>query len=274
MINGRTRLAAVLGWPVSHSRSPQMMNAAFTAHGLDAVLVPMGVRPEGLREVVAALRAVRAMGASVTTPHKLEVMALCDDITAAARAIGAVNCLQITDDARVIGHNTDAPGYVAGLVEAGVSLAGPRAVILGAGGAARAVAYGLRGEGCAVEVIARRPEDITWDTARAWTPETLRDAFARADGIIDCTPIGLAGDEPAWVAALPLDALRPSAWISTLIYHRMTLLLERTRSRGHKTIDGRGMLVHQAAHAFQHWTGRPAPTAAMYRAVAISLAGT
>lgn len=273
MINGRTRLAAVLGWPVTHSRSPQMMNAAFAAIGLDAALVPMGVRSEGLRDVVAALRAVGALGASVTTPHKLSVMALCDDVAPAAREIGAVNCLHI-DDGRVIGHNTDAPGYVASLVEAGVALAGKRAVILGAGGAARAVAYGLRGEGCTVEVIARRPEEITWEAARAWTEPNLRDAFASADGVVDCTPIGLAGDEPAWVAALPLDALPAAAWISTLIYHRTTLLLERMAQRGHVTVDGRGMLVHQAAHAFRHWTGRQAPIDAMYRAVAISLAGT
>jgi shikimate dehydrogenase len=274
-ITGTTRIAAVLGWPVTHSRSPQIMNAAFAATGIDGVMVPIGVAPEGLADVVRGLRAIRAFGASVTVPHKLAALALCDEVTPAAREIGAVNCLHV-DGARLVGHNTDAPGYVAGLVAAGFSTANTRAVLLGAGGAARAVAYGLRGVGCEVDVIARRASAVTWATSRTWTQAELAAAFSTADLVVDCTPIALGNeaDERAWTDALPLDALRPTAWISSLVYHRPTLLLERARSRRHATLDGRAMLVHQAAHAFALWTGGPAPVDAMTRALDASLAGT
>jgi len=273
-ITGKTRLAAVLGWPVEHSLSPQIMNAAFATAGVDAVLVPIGVPPESLATVVAGLRAQRMVGASVTLPHKLDVMLLCDEVSTAAREIGAVNCLQLVGD-RLVGHNTDAPGFVAGLSNAGFVASGKRAVILGAGGSARAVSYGLRGEGCQVEVIARKPAEVRWSQASPWTPESLRAAFARADVIVDCTPLGLGdSDEQAWVDALPLDALRPEAWVATLVYHRVTSLLDHARSRGHSTLDGRAMLVHQAARAFELWTGRTAPVPAMTHALDASLSGT
>ncbi|MDX2089406.1 MAG: shikimate dehydrogenase [Kofleriaceae bacterium] len=274
-ITGTTRVAAVLGWPVTHSRSPQILNAAFTATGVDGVMIPIGVAPDHLADAVRGLRAMRAFGASVTVPHKLAVRALCDEVTPAARAIGAVNCLQL-DGGRLVGHNTDAPGYVAGLVAAGFALDGARAVLLGAGGAARAVAHGLRGGGCAVEVMARRPDEVTWATARAWTQSELVAAFSAADLVVDCTPIALGSeaDERVWTDALPLDLLRAPTWISSLVYHRPTLLLERARSRGHTTLDGRAMLVHQAALAFALWTGRTAPVDVMSHALDASLGGT
>ena len=273
-IRGTTRIAAVLGWPVEHSRSPQMLNAAFAEVGVDAVMVPMAVAPDVLAAAVAGLRAVRALGASVTVPHKVAVAALCDELTAGARAIGAVNCLEIEDGGRVIGHNTDEGGFADGLAASGFVLRGKRAVLLGAGGAARAVAFGLRG-GRAIEVIARSPADIEWARAWPWEPAHLRDAFARADLVVDCTPLGLGGpDEAAAVVALPLDALRPETTVASLVYHREPLLLAAARARGLATLDGRGMLVHQGARAFAIWTGHPAPVAVMDRALAAAIAGT
>lgn len=270
MITGRTRVAAVLGWPVEHSRSPQMLNAAFASEGIDAVLVPMGIAPEGLGAAFGGLRAMRAIGASVTVPHKVAVAALCDELSVGARVIGAVNCLHFEHD-RVVGYNTDEGGFTDSLVAAGFSLAGKRAVILGAGGAARAVAYGLRGAR-AVEVIARRAVD--WATAWPWTAQNLRDVFERADLVIDTTPVGLERDgEAEFVDSLPLDALAPHAWVSTLVYHRTPLLLERAKERGHAILDGRMMLVHQGARAFTIWTGRPAPIEVMTRALEESIAG-
>src|SRR6185295_13688353 len=105
MIRGTTRIAAVLGWPVEHSRSPQMFEAAFAAAGIDAVMVPIGIPPESVAQVVAALHTMRALGASVTVPHKLSVVALCDELSPAAQEIGAVNCLRFDGDG-VFGHNT------------------------------------------------------------------------------------------------------------------------------------------------------------------------
>ena len=268
-ICGTTRIAAVLGFPIDHSRSPQLLNAAFAAAGVDAVMVPAAVAPERFAAAVAGLAAMRALGASVTVPHKLAAAALCDELSPEAREIGAVNCLRF-DGERIAGHNTDEGGFVDGLLAAGFDPRGRRAVLLGAGGAARAVAYGLRRAGVPADglaVIARRPERVAWAPATPWTGDRLRGAFAGADLVVDCTPAGLGGDEAAFVDALPLDALPAAAWAATLVYHRRTIWLERASARGHSTVDGRAMLVHQGARAFTIWTGRPAPVEAMTRAL-------
>jgi shikimate dehydrogenase len=275
-IRGTTRVAAVLGFPIEHSRSPELLNAAFAAAGVDAVMVPAGVPPEDFAAAVAGLVAMRALGASVTVPHKLAAAARCDELSPAARAIGAVNCLRF-DGARITGHNTDAGGFIDGLTAAGFDPRGARAVLLGAGGAARAVAYGLRGAGVPdgrLAVIARHPDRVAWAHASPWTPERLREVFADADLVVDCTPAGLGDGEAAFVDTLPLDALPPAAWASTLVYHRRTIWLERASARGHSTVDGRAMLVHQGARAFTIWTERPAPIDAMARALDAALRGT
>lgn len=275
MIRGTTRVAAVIGWPVEHSRSPQMFAAAFAAAGLDAVMIPIGVPPESFAQVIAALRAMRALGASVTLPHKLAVAALCDELSPAAAEIGAVNCLRFEGDG-LFGHNTDCHGYTDALVAAGFDPEGKRCVILGAGGAARAVAYGLRMmDVAALDVIARRPQRVAWTTARPWTPVELRASFARADLLVDATPMGLHDSDAATIDALPLETLRSGAWVSTLVYHRATSLLQRAVDRGHSAIDGRSMLVHQGARAFALWTGTTPPIHAMQRALDEALdAGT
>jgi shikimate dehydrogenase len=270
VIRGSTRLAAVIGWPIAHSRSPQLINAAFAAAAIDAVMIPIGVPPEGFATVVAGLHGMRALGASVTLPHKLAAVALCDELSADAHAIGAVNCLHV-DGARLVGHNTDAAGFIDGLAAAGLDVAGKRAVVLGAGGAARAVVHGLASVGARAQVIARAPAAVGWTQALPWSTAQLRDAFAGAELVVDCTPIALGEGEAEAVAALPLDALAAGAWVATLVYHRATILLERARARGHSTVDGRAMLVHQGARAFTLWTGCPAPVARMAEALDASL---
>jgi shikimate dehydrogenase len=274
MIRGTTRVAAVIGWPVEHSRSPQMFAAATAAIGLDAVMIPIGVPPEALSQVVGALRAMRALGASVTLPHKLAAAALCDELSPAAGEIGAVNCLQFDGD-RLVGHNTDASGFTDALIAAGFAPRGKRCVILGAGGAARAVAYGLRAaDASAIDVIARSPHEVSWTAARPWSSDELRLHFASADLVVDATAMALAGDVATALAALPLEALPGEAWVSTLIYHRRPVLLELASQRGHRTLDGRGMLVHQGARAFTLWTGVAPPIDAMRRALDAAVAGT
>ena len=124
-------------------------------------------------------------------------------------------------------------------------------------------------------MIARRPTAVAWTRAIEWTEPELRTAFAVADLVVDCTPSGLSTeDERAVVDGLPIDELRPHAWVSTLIYHRSTILLERAKERGHSTVDGRAMLVHQGARAFAIWTKSPAPIDAMTRALDDALRGT
>ena len=260
MIHGSTRIAAVIGWPVEHSRSPEMFAAAFAAAGLDAAMIPIGVPPEGFATVVAGLRAMRILGASVTAPHKLAAHAACDRLSEAAQAIGAVNCLQLDGDA-LVGHNTDSAGFADGLRAAGCTP--ERVVLLGAGGAARAVAHGLPG----AEIVARRTAD--WTRTTPWSE--LPGAFARADLVVDCTSMALGDDESA---LLPLEHLRPHAWVASLVYHRKAPLLARAEAAGHRILDGRAMLVHQGARAFEIWTGRPAPVAAMREALDQALRST
>jgi shikimate 5-dehydrogenase len=152
------RLTAVLGWPIAHSKSPVLHDAAFAAVGLDAVMVPCAVPPDPPARLLAAVRglaAVDALGASVTVPHKQTVVAACDQLSPLAAAVGAVNCLVFVDGA-VHGHNTDVDGFVDGLRAAAVPLAGA-AIVLGGGGAARAVAAGLGAAGLTIAVFARRP---------------------------------------------------------------------------------------------------------------------
>jgi shikimate dehydrogenase len=258
VIAGTTRVVAVIGDPVEHSRSPAMLNAAFAALGLDLVMVPLRVRADDLAIAIRGLAAAGFVGASVTIPHKAAVVAACTRVTEAATAIGAVNCLAFEPGGAVLGDNTDGAGFVEAVAaEApGVLAGGHRAVLLGAGGAARAVEWALRGAGLAVTVLGRK------DAAR------VAQEFASARLVVDCTPVALdPALEPAFVDALPLDALPPGAAVASLVYHRRPLLLDRAAARGHLVMDGRGMLVHQGARAFARWTGQPAPVDVMRRAL-------
>jgi shikimate dehydrogenase len=258
------KTAAVLGWPVAHSKSPVIHDAAFAALGIDAKMIAIAVPPERLAAAVADLVARGALGASITLPHKQAVVASCDSLASSAAPVGIVNCLAF-EGARVVGHNTDSIGFHDGLVAAGFAPHGKRVVVLGAGGAARAVHAAFARD---VVVIARRPETVAWIATRPWTDAELRSAFAAADLVVDCTSAGLdPATDRALADALPLDALPPAAWIATLVYHRTTQLLERARAAGRRTVDGRGMLVHQAAHAFALWTGCEPPLAIMERAL-------
>ncbi len=262
----------MIGHPIEHSRSPQMMNAAFAATGIDGVLRCRSPhRPARPRAtVVATLRATRALRRQRHhAPHKLAVAALCDELTPEARAIGAVNCLQL--GAKLVGHNTDAGGFADALAAASI---GRRqrghAVVLSAPAARRArSSHGLRSAGVACgRDRGRRPQRLQHGPQpTAW--DHVGDAFARADLVVDCTPIALdTTSEPAFVdAPADLDRLRREAVVTTLVYlhHRRPLLLDRAAARGHRTLDGAGMLVHQGARAFTLWTGRPAPVDVMRR---------
>jgi shikimate dehydrogenase len=271
-ITAHTRVAAVIGWPVEHSRSPALHNAAFAASGIDGVYTAAAVEPGALEAAVTGMRALGYLGASVTVPHKEAVVALCDRLVGPAARLEAVNCLVFGEDG-VIGHNTDAGGYTDALAEAGVAVQGARAVLLGSGGAARAVAAGLEDAGSArVTVIARTPSKATWTDARPWTAESLETAMDGCDLLVDCTSAALApATERDLPAPIPLDRLPPGATVSSLVYHRTPALLADAEARGLRTIDGAGMLVHQGARAFTLWTGSEAPIEAMWAALRSSL---
>lgn len=269
-IGARTRLAAVLGWPVSHSKSPALHNAAFAAAQINAVYVAMAVAPLDLPNVVTGLRAISLLGASVTVPHKQAILPLCDELSDAAQAIGAVNTLAFRSDGKLVGHNTDGEGYVRAFEEAtSQTVQGKRVLVLGGGGAARAVAYGVRQAGASsVQIVVRSPTKVTWQKAFAWTDKVLERELPGADVLIDCTSMGLdVASEAAVPPPLRLALLPDHAIVSTLVYHRETALLRAARERGLLTVDGAGMLVHQGALAFTLWTGAEAPLAEMARAM-------
>lgn len=262
------RRAAVLGWPIEHSASPAIHNAAFRALSIDAVLEPMAVPPEALAQAVADLRRAACLGASVTVPHKSHVMDFCDQLSDRARTIGAVNCLVFSANG-VRGDNTDAPGFAASL--AAIGCAPARAVVFGAGGAARAVVHALADLGAHTTVVARRQPaaellvtGMSLEGERVavapWSDRALAALLGDADLVVDTTSAALESASDQQLAeSVPLVAAPPRCVIATLIYHRQPQLLRAAAARGLPTLDGRRMLVHQAALAFIQWTGVAAP---------------
>ena len=268
-VGGATRVAAVIGDPVAHSLSPTIHNAAFAATSFDGVFVALPVRPAELGAAIAGTRALDLLGLSVTMPHKAAVMAYLDDVRHEAATLGAVNCV-VRDGDRLLGTNTDGLGFVDALTAASVDLVGTRVLVLGAGGAARAVVRALVDAGAAEVGIANRSEE------RAEAAVLLGGRDARLadasdapdyDVVVNATSVGMGAAPPD--AALPLDPslLRQGHVVVDLVYEPVeTGLLAAARSAGARTVDGVGMLVHQAAHAFTLWTGVEAPVAEMGRA--------
>ncbi|MCB9419469.1 MAG: shikimate dehydrogenase [Ardenticatenaceae bacterium] len=285
-INGSTTLIGLIGWPVTHSFSPAMHNAAAVAAGLDYVYVPLPVRPEDVVTAVPALPTLGFRGVNVTIPHKQAVMPLLDEIDPAAAAIGAVNTIVVEtrrlgtvdypttrlQDYKTTGYNTDWSGFLADLAALGVPVAGRDCLVLGAGGSARAAAYGLASAGGQVQVLARRSEqarqlvtDLTpclrsithegWLTS--WPLVELKTAVAATTAplIINTTPLGMSPqvDASPWPDALPFPA---GAFVYDLVYNpRQTRLMQQAQNAGCGTANGLGMLVQQGALAFQLWTG-------------------
>jgi shikimate dehydrogenase len=253
-------LAGVLGFPVGHSRSPAMMNAAFAELGLDWRYVKLPVPPERFVETVKALPGSGYAGANVTIPHKLAAHDLADELSDAARAIGAANTL-VFEDGRVLADNTDAGGLLDAL---DAPMHDTRALILGAGGAGRAAAWALNDAGAEVAVWNRTPERAA-DLARelgvrhAGEPEP-------ADVLVNATSIGLRPGEDA-VAQLGLDHRPAPGVVVELVYGPEPTALARWATReGARLVDGLEVLVRQGARSLSRWTGLDAPVETMRRA--------
>lgn len=262
-ITGETRVAAVIGSPVRHSRSPAIHNAAFAAVGLDWRFVALEVAAGDCRRALDGMRALGLAGLSVTTPHKDDVARLVDERSADAEVLGAVNCV-VPAGSSLRGENTDGAGFVAALRAAGVEPAGLACCVLGAGGAARSVVLALARAGAAeVAVVNRTP--VKAEAAAALAGDAGRvgagEAVAGADLVVNGTTVGMGT-----AADLPLDptALHAGQVVAELVVHPLrTPLLAAAEAAGCATVDGLGMLVHQAAIAFELWTGLPAPLGAM-----------
>jgi shikimate dehydrogenase len=277
-----TTFALLLGDPVAHSRSPTIHNAAFRAQGLDAVYLAARVEAQGVGAAVAGLRALGALGANVTIPHKTAVIPHLDALTDRARAIGAVNTLVPAPGGRLTGDNTDAPGFLQPLEARGLdaALTGAPMLIFGAGGAARAVAYALltalaparltlavrtpaKAEALAADLAPHDP-----GAALAVTPmEAAGPALRDARLVVNATPLGMhpKPEGTPWARA---GDFGPGHVVYDLVYApRPTRLVREAAAAGATTLDGLAMLVGQAAVAYHQWTGRPMPLDAVYAAL-------
>lgn len=264
----------VLGWPVFHSRSPEMQNAALAALGMRGwTYQHLPAPPELFVEIVRALGAAGFVGANVTVPHKHVALALADSVTPAARAIGAANSLSFNADGTIAADNTDAPGMIAAI---GSELSGQSALVLGAGGTARAAAWALREAGVAVSVYNRTPE-----RARALASDLGVEAVERpipANLLVNTTTVGMDGSTSAQEAlrslSLDSDALSSYEQVVDFVYSAPpTALVTEGRRLGLATVDGLAILVAQGVLSFQQWTGRVAPLEVMRRAAEGALDG-
>lgn len=274
-------MAAVIGHPVRHSRSPAAHNAAFRATGLDWVYLALDVAPGSVPAAFDGVRALGISGLSVTMPHKEAAVAAVDHLSDDARRLGAVNCV-VNDDGTLTGHNTDGAGFLAALrAEVDFSPAAATCVVLGAGGAARAVVLALARAGAEeVAVLNRTASRAELAAALAGTagiapdPDTWTRRITAADLVVNATPIGMGTPDDENVPFDPV-ALRVGQVVADLVYQpSTTALVVAARRQGVTALDGRGMLVHQAALSFELWTGVDAPIEVMTNAVVASLAGS
>ena len=278
-INGSTKLTGILGYPVTHSVSPQMHNAAYTKLGLNYCYLPISVKPEDLERVLEGIRILGFAGVNVTIPHKEAVVTHLDEVTKIARLIGAVNVILI-QEGHLIGYNTDGPGFIDSLREdAGFEVAGKRVVLLGAGGGAKSVALMLAQDGVKNLVIS----DLIYEKAENLCEyinshfgiapyacpsksNELRKLIGSCDLLVNATPVGM---HPK-VNECPIedDYIIPgSAVVYDLVYNPLeTKLLKLAKKNGAKAVSGIGMLIRQGALAFSLFTEQEAPVSAMKEA--------
>ncbi|EHH69358.1 shikimate dehydrogenase [Gluconobacter morbifer] len=258
MIDGHTSLAGVMGWPVEHSRSPLLHNHWCRVAGVNGAYVPLPTRPGVFDEALKGLAAAGFRGVNVTIPHKEAAMRACDELTDVAKRAGTVNTIRFTDG-RIVGDCTDGTGFCDNLTAHGVAIEG-RALVLGAGGAARAVAAALLDRGCEV-VVANRTleraenlvEALEGGEALPWFewPSLLSGCSL----LVNATSLGMNGrTDMDWEAALRQAS--PALCVTDIVYTpRETPLLKAAQARGLKTVDGLGMLIHQARAGFRAWFG-------------------
>lgn len=271
-VRASSTVTTVIGWPVGHSLSPVIHNAAFDAVGLDWVMVASAVEPGEGPAAMEALRTLGLAGASVTMPHKSDVVAGLDVVSDAAARLGAVNCV-VHRDGRLEGHNTDGAGFVAALREdTGLDPHGVQCVVVGAGGAARAVVLALAEAGAASVVVVNRDAVRARAAAelggRVGSVGTL-DAVREAQLVVNATPVGMGDDLASPIGGELLGAHHV---VVDLVYHPLeTTLLRLASSAGARCANGLSMLVHQAGAAFELWTGATAPLDAMRAGVLAEL---
>jgi len=282
-ITGATTVCGIIGDPIAHTMSPAMQNAAFAYAGLDYVYVPWRVPTGASADCVDAIRTLGIRGLNVTVPHKVDIMSHLDDVDPVAARIGAVNTI-VNEAGRLTGYNTDADGFLAGLRSAGIDVCDADVVVMGAGGAARAVVFSLLDHGASVIVLNRNPERaaaLAQDVFAAGAgsvahgrlcSDELERCLRGARLLVNTTSAGMhpsAGECPC-----PPSLLRPDLAVCDIVYNpRETTLLRSAAASGAIVVDGVEMLVRQGARAFELWTGCSAPADVMRNTVLRELAG-
>jgi len=279
MTDAHSRLYCIIGNPVRHSMSPHIHNAAFAELGINAVYVAFEV--EDVENTVRGFRALGIGGASVTIPHKLAVMPLLDEIDDVAQMIGAVNTI-VNEDGKLFGLNTDGPGAVKALADAGVEPEGGKVVMIGSGGAARAVSFTLAARekisqmtiiGVIEDEMSKLVDELKGKTGVAASgimldeeEEKSKEAVADADILINASPVGMSPDEDKTSA--PVEWINPNSAVFDVVYNPLeTRLLKEAAAKGCRTVRGVEMFINQAVLQFERWTGQPAPTDLMRRIV-------
>ncbi|MEW6417871.1 MAG: shikimate dehydrogenase [Nitrospirota bacterium] len=267
-ISGRTKITGLFGYPVEHTLSPAMHNAAFKALGLDYCYVPFPVHPDHLEDAVKAIRALNLCGVNVTVPHKEKVIPLLDEINEEASFIGAVNTI-VNSGGRLTGYNTDGRGFIQSLLERSISFKGKNVLIIGAGGASRAISYYLSQNTKALylyDIDKEKIEKLVNDLKNTRNNvSSIEDTacLERFHIIINATPLGWKKEDP-----LPFDTSRliPDQIICDLIYKK-TQLLKSASKKGCVTLNGLGMLLWQGVFASELWTGKRPPVEVMHNAL-------
>ena len=274
ILTGHARLAGVLGWPIAHSRSPRLHGFWLERHGIDGAYLPLPVRPERFADAVRALAALGFRGANVTIPHKEAAFAVCDSVDRSAHRAGAVNTL-VFHDGRIEGSNTDGFGFLENLRAAmpGWSAAAGPAVVLGAGGSARAIAAALLDAGCPrLTLVNRTPVRAEALARTLGGPITVaeRAPLAEAALLVNTTSLGMQGQPPL---EIDLASLPAAAVVADIVYVPLeTPLLAQARARGLAAVAGLGMLLHQARPGFEAWFGvAPVVDEALHRFVAADI---
>jgi len=277
MISGRTEIYGIFGYPIEHTFSPGMHNAAFKKLGIDACYVPFAVHPDRLGEAAGAIVPLGLRGLNITVPHKEKIIEYLDELSQEARLIGAVNTIEIRQG-RLVGHNTDGRGFLRSLSEnAGFSPKGKKVLFIGSGGAARAVSFCLALAGAAkisVRDLDTRKADLLvsdirektgTETASIHDDESLAAYAADADCLINATPLGLKRADPL---PIPRELVMKKHLVCDLVYNPPeTAFLRTAQSRGAKRLAGLGMLLYQGVIAFEIWTGEKAPVGTMKNAL-------
>jgi len=267
-VTGRTKIIGIFGYPVEHTLSPAMHNAAFEHLGLDYCYLPFLVRPDALQQAVEALRALSLVGVNITVPHKEAVLPFLDEVDSEAAFIGAVNTL-VNKDGRLTGYNTDGRGFMLSLASRGIEVSGRKILLVGAGGAARAVSYYLsaKAEKLVIynrgrEKLRRLVDDLSKVRENVSATEELC-GIEQFDIIVNATSLGLKPDDP-----LPFDPkpLTGSHVVCDLIYRDTPLLVTADR-QGCVAVNGLGMLLYQGVLAFELWTSLAAPVEVMKKAL-------